>query len=52
MGRWCRQAISELDFDFERYGSEHFERLLSAAAGTGLRGVACGRVSSPTALAW
>jgi thiamine kinase-like enzyme len=26
-------AISELDFDFEAYGSEHFERLQAAASG-------------------
>jgi thiamine kinase-like enzyme len=30
-------VVSELDFDFERYGREHFERLHVAAAGPHLR---------------
>jgi len=28
---WCRRAISSLEFDFDGYGEEHFERLLGAA---------------------
>ena len=32
--------VSELDFDFERYAREHFERLHAAVAGAALRGVA------------
>jgi thiamine kinase-like enzyme len=35
-GAWgvVQAGISELDFDFDGYGSRHFERLLAAAAGS------------------